>query len=528
MFKVLIVDDERHIRNGIISLMDWNGMNCEVIKDCANGLEAVEYLKGNEVDIVICDIKMPGMNGLEVAEYVKLNKQKTKVILLTAYSDFTNAQLAIKHNVSEYVVKTEFIDELPLAIEKVKKIILEQRQKENNIETLKIIINEKQENLRYKFLMDLAKDTIIDKEEIGEKLKEYDLNDKVYYVIAYESNVLHSFFNSNNSNEHKDVKVIYNFINMAFKDYEYSIIKMERNLGIIILYCNTINIQIPSIVSLCKEVNNMIKQFTNYSIKFAISEKHEDIQKLSKAYKQALKALSKVYSDKSKINIYVDEAKEHSISSGNSVEDLEAIKELISNGDIEEITKELIIIFDSFMDSGLSLEQAKTKMIILFSSCLSTFENYNIIQHNLKEQETIIYQKINESKSLQSLFEVSSFIIEYILEIAKNNENSKSLLVREVNKYIRQNYSKNISLNTIASYLHVNSSYLSRLYKKETGDTLIDALNRYRIEVAKKLLKRPSAKVSEVGSEVGIEDPAYFTHVFTKYCGCSPKEYKSK
>lgn len=120
MFKVLVVDDERHIRNGIISVIDWELIGCRIVKDCANGVEAVDYLENNEVDIVISDIKMPGMNGIELAEYINLNKDKTKVILLTAYSDFTNAHLAIKHNVSEYVVKTDFIEELPRAIEKVK------------------------------------------------------------------------------------------------------------------------------------------------------------------------------------------------------------------------------------------------------------------------------------------------------------------------------------------------------------------------------------------------------------------------
>lgn len=526
MFKILIVDDERHIRNGIISIIDWNSMECEVIKDCANGLEAVEYLKSSEVDIVICDIKMPGMNGLEVAEYVKLNIPKTKVILLTAYSDFNNAQLAIKHNVSEYVVKTEFIDELPSAIEKVKKAIIEQREKENNVEVLRMILNEKQQDLKYKFFTELAEDMLTDKEEIKEKLQEYKLHNKSYCVINYETTLLTSFFSSEYNHEYRDIKVINNFINMVFKDYEYNIVKMHRNLGMIILYWNDTNLQVSKVEILLKDVNNMVNQFTNYSIKFSISDKHEGVENLSKAYKEALLALSKVYSSNAKF--YLNTYKKQDDILTNNSESVEDLKSLMNYGSLEEIEKSLVNIFKSFSNSSLSLEQVKTKMILLFSASLAAFENYNIVQHNLKEQETIIYQKINESKSLQSIFEVSLFIAEHILDISKNNESSKSLIVREANKYIRENYNKNISLNTIAGYLHVNNSYLSRLYKKETGDTLVEALNRYRIEIAKKLLKRPSSKIFEVGIEVGIEDPAYFTHVFTKYCGCSPKEYKSK
>ena len=85
-----------------------------------------------------------------------------------------------------------------------------------------------------------------------------------------------------------------------------------------------------------------------------------------------------------------------------------------------------------------------------------------------------------------------------------------------------------IKLEEIAQILHVNSSYLSRLYKKESGDSIITALNKYRISRAKELLKSGEHLVSEVGCMVGIEDPAYFANVFTKYTGVSPKNYKTE
>lgn len=309
---------------------------------------------------------------------------------------------------------------------------------------------------------------------------------------------------------------------MVFKDYEYENIIFKKNLGLIVLYYNDEFTRQNYIENLCKEVNNMVEQFTNYSIKFALSKKYVQINKLSEAYKEALEFLSKVYENK----IYKGSKK--ASFAVKDINDIEYIKDIIISGDLEKIKKELSSIFDSFNKANLSLEQAKTKIIVQFSSYLSTFQNNNIANKDLKEQETIMYKKVNESKSMQTLFETSYFIVEYILDIVKNSESNKSLLVREANKYIRENYNNNINLNIIANHLHVNSSYLSRLYKKETGDTLIDALNRYRIEIAKKLLKRPSVKIFEVGSQVGIDDPAYFTHVFTKYCGCSPKEYKLK
>ena len=93
---------------------------------------------------------------------------------------------------------------------------------------------------------------------------------------------------------------------------------------------------------------------------------------------------------------------------------------------------------------------------------------------------------------------------------------------------IERSYQRKLSLKDISRELFVNSSYLSRVYKKETGNTVTDAINRFRIKKAKEMLETGQYKVYEVGKMVGIEDPAYFTHVFLKYEGESPSDYMNK
>ncbi|MNI32297.1 HTH-type transcriptional regulator YesS [compost metagenome] len=106
------------------------------------------------------------------------------------------------------------------------------------------------------------------------------------------------------------------------------------------------------------------------------------------------------------------------------------------------------------------------------------------------------------------------------------NDKQPNYIVIECQKYIKEHYNQSLNLQIIADHIHINSSYLSRLYKKVTSESIIDAINKYRIEMAKKLLRNPASKVFEVAEAVGIETPAYFTHVFSKYTGMSPKEYK--
>ena len=93
------------MRKGISNFMDWDSIGCEVAGTASDGLEAIQFLRHNHVDIVITDIKMPEADGLAVAKFVFENLPDVKVILLTGYADFKYAQTAIQYNVSDFILK---------------------------------------------------------------------------------------------------------------------------------------------------------------------------------------------------------------------------------------------------------------------------------------------------------------------------------------------------------------------------------------------------------------------------------------
>ncbi len=102
--KLLVADDERTIRNGLLSL-PWESIGIQQVYQAENGLTAKEILKEEKIDIIISDIKMPGLSGLELAEYIKECAMDTAVILLTGYSDFEFARRALRNEVFDYMLK---------------------------------------------------------------------------------------------------------------------------------------------------------------------------------------------------------------------------------------------------------------------------------------------------------------------------------------------------------------------------------------------------------------------------------------
>ncbi|MFQ7549237.1 MAG: response regulator [Blautia marasmi] len=102
--NLLVADDEMAIRRGMLSL-PWTSIGIEEVYEAENGLQAKDILRQKRVDIIISDIKMPGLTGLELAEYVKEYDLDTAVILLTGFSDFSYAQKAIRNEVFDYMLK---------------------------------------------------------------------------------------------------------------------------------------------------------------------------------------------------------------------------------------------------------------------------------------------------------------------------------------------------------------------------------------------------------------------------------------
>lgn len=100
-------------------------------------------------------------------------------------------------------------------------------------------------------------------------------------------------------------------------------------------------------------------------------------------------------------------------------------------------------------------------------------------------------------------------------------------LYDQIREYIEKNYSKKITLNDIAEELHANSSYLSRLYKKESGQNLFDVILKKRVDKAKEYMETTDKKIYEISQAVGFDDTGYFSRIFKRYTGVSPKEYQS-
>lgn len=453
VYRIMLADDEPIMRKALLTLANWQELECEVVYTASNGEEVIENLENAAPDILVTDIRMPGKNGIELAKYIWEENLPIKVIVLTGYADFSYAQAALKYNVVDYVIKEGVFDGLVEAIEKAKKSIVNARR----------LPEEEGTQLRTEnFLKAVFDGSLYEPQEIREMYERtgFLLGEEGYVILALR-------FRGGDENKKRGGKTIYesltNFLFMVFGEKMSGAVPVERDTFALVISCGD---RRESIMHQCSQIIDMMDNFMKLYAYIGVSGLHSEIVELKSAFEEALEALEYSFiNEESKINFY---------------QEREPVEEAVS----AEVSKRL-----KLLDSEIANGNAEAARRI--------FEEILDIQKKEK---------------------CSAYLI----------RNTKRLLIQECEKFIEENYDKNIIVADVAKYVGASPSYLSRVFKEMTGQTIIATLNQKKLDKAKEYLENTDMKIYEIAEALGFEHTTYFSHFFKKYAKVSPKDYKGE
>ena len=169
MYKIIIVDDEAIVREGIKKRLDWAALGFTVIGDAANGQEALAIAEKNWPDVILTDIRMPVMDGIELTRIVTERMPATKVLILTGHEEFEYAHQSIRFGVLDYILKPVSASELSEIMVKVKEMLDDKVNNELELENLKNQVKQSLPILRDRFLNDLVFTTLSEAEINAQK-----------------------------------------------------------------------------------------------------------------------------------------------------------------------------------------------------------------------------------------------------------------------------------------------------------------------------------------------------------------------
>jgi two-component system response regulator YesN len=513
MITVVIVEDEKISRNGLTQIINWESLDMKIVGLAENGIDGLELVKKNSVDLILTDIRMPFMDGLEFIEAAQKINPDTLFIIITGYEDFSYAKRAITLGVHEYLLKPINIGELLKSLQKVsnnpkKKTnqipdwITSQNINQFKSDIFKNIVNE---NKNYKVLLERAK-------YIG-----IDLTGPLYQVLIIKID----YYYSKNIDITEEV-FIEKIAHILTGNTKFSIFKSNQNVFFVLL--NHIESEILKTTILCREIKDYFYRFGK-PVTLYLGSVVNGVDNIGQSYREAQVAFSLRFSFSTNQIIHYSsdiKIKKH-IDYLNHKEQEEYINHLINKDKIG--MKELIHRIINHAKENLFTDHNIKELCNLLIT-LAVGKIYEMrISIELPDFNLEMFEKYDD------IDEIFRWILEFLYQLMyqiKNNKVTNNDIVMAVIRYIELNYHKDIGLGEIARACHITPNYLSNLYKAHVGENIIETLNKKRVEKAKKLISTGKYKIKEISKLVGYNSEKSLIYNFKHYTGNTPRDYKYK
>ena len=541
MVKVFLVEDEVVMRNGIKNNIPWEQEGFQFAGEASDGELAYPLIKKEKPDILITDIRMPFMDGLELSRLVKKELPKIKIIILSGYNEFDYAKEAINIGVTEYLLKPISSAKLLEAVKKVAHLVEKEQE---------------QEKLRQRYQKEMEEDILMQKHRLwnalaynkistanlleqGQKLG-MDFTASAYIVFLFkvmqdEDPVVYA----------PDVLEVSEKVEELALGWE-QVLDFDRSPeGWAFLVKGQSDEDAKAILEICRrQLCELLEAYPMVKYYGGIGNVVHRIGDITKSYLEASKAFAgRFFTSESKLMEYKDLVDSRALQEDkidisqmrSKKSERELVEKFLKSGALEEVGSFIEKYFQNIGESNLqSLLFRQYTIMDLFFSVTDFLKSMDMDLEALPEKCRDINEIIAAASSREPDFETVHKLIQDLfssaMELRDGHAKKKySVLIEEAKTFIQNNYKReDMSLNTVAAQVNISPSYFSTIFSGETGQTFVEYLTSVRLEKAKELLMCSSLRTAEIGYEVGYRDSHYFSYIFKKVVGCSPKEFKSR
>ena len=531
MYSVFLVEDEIVIRDGLKVSFPWEQYGFAYVGDAADGEMALPLIRQSKPDVIITDIRMPFMDGISLSKIIKKELPNTRIIIISGFDDFSYAQEAISIGVDNYILKPVTKDKLKEVMDDAKKKLDEENEKDRYLEQFKAESQEYEQFARVRFFNKLVSGTM-SVSDIYEESEDLGL-----FLDAPNYNlVLMDFSPMNNGSVTAPVYSKYMArLSEQLMQYlkccpEYIVFHTSMDTYAIIVKGDTTTIQdlttnlIENVERRCMVYEDDINWYLAQS--GCISRFSE----FQKANAIARKRLSCRYMNPSG-HIFTDS-------------DVEAIANNIDQDESIAIDKRLVMLFlenaeeseiDGFLDNIINnqtRQALKSKLfcryfaMTMYMCVCDYYKKLGIDEDDEFSNTRSLVENVDGGEVVNVVKDMfAAAIAKRQNEVGKRSKSQLSEAIQYVDKHYTD---AGLSLNEVAEKVNISPSYLSAMFSKENKTTFVEYVTAKRMNQAKKMLTTTNEKTQFIAEQVGYKDPHYFSYIFKKTYGLSPKEYRVK
>ncbi|QNM04646.1 response regulator transcription factor [Qiania dongpingensis] len=529
MLTVLISDDEPDVCQLIAHLIDWPAMGLELAGIAVNGLDCLDKIKRFRPDIVITDIRMPGLDGLNLIRQVHENGLRPYFIIISGYRHFQYAQQAIRYEVEDYLLKPIGKAELTYCLENIVRKIRANQEKACAAEEKELLFKESRQRLQGHLVT-----VLLHRPGACGSMDIRSLNE-TFHTAFQEGEFLAVCMQASGAKgvtEEELASVLKYAENTAIRMLAEQRLKNVlavdgfRLFGIVNCNAGEGAAARMALGTAYRTALAYIKDRKDIALSCAISRGGKEPEEFTRMLKEAGEGVD--------YQLVWDPGRAVDMEqvSGSSM-DMEEICPLPVKRDIENTAAALDI---DKMCRGVDLvfrefrkwEAGNPRMLFEFCRYLE-----DAIRKSLENSK--ICEKIPPgilcSGGVSDLTEMNRSVKEQIGELfghlIQESESNGNRSVRTAKQYISEHFMKPVRLSEVAELVHMNAAYFSTVFKKETGESFSDYVTGQRMEAAKRFLRGSDLPISVIAEKVGYTETAYFSRLFTKVVGIKPSQYRN-
>ncbi len=535
MIKVFLVEDDSIAREDLRDNIMWQQHGYQLVGEAEDGEMALPLIRKAKPDVLVTDIKMPFMDGLALSEIVRQEFPLMKIIVISALAEFEYARRAIRIGVEQYLQKPATRSAIQKALQEVREKIEKERAREDSLEKAR------QELLEYgqfskRIFFEKVFEGQLSVREIYEEAQGLSLEmDASGYNLVMAS--LWEAGTAGRGGASRLVAGKREELTRYFQRYpEYVIFRWNLNTYGILLKGE--EAQMEELKEKC--VENIVR----------ICSGHEEEMDWCCAAGEPVGRLSLLPQVYSKVNHMMSyrylKPGEHILTMENidAVSGMEGEKSLehadIAKADPEVVrnflmrgqAEEIVPFVEGYLESqadALKYRRFCDYLVLSFRfTAISFMEKFGYGQDELLRDthEGKIWDGVMRPEEIAAYMQE---LLRQAIELRDKAADSRSgRMLRKAVAYIEENFTKeSLSLHEVSRAAEVSANYFSAAFRQEMGMTFTEYVTEKRMEKAKQLLRQTRKPSGDIAAEVGYKDPHYFSFVFRKTQGCTPREYRN-
>lgn len=503
--KILIVDDEFIMRQGIKHMIDWEQEGFQVIGEASSAQEALEVIENNTPHIIISDIVMPQIDGIEFTKIIQHKYPDIRILILSSYSDFEYVRSSFQNGAVDYVLKptlnpSDFLETLKKIARNISNIDLSSKNEININHLLNRLMLGFDSNIDLEYLNNLF---------IHPSFCLFGINTRKICT-----------------NHEKRQQMINNFISeVDAQDFQEEVIQLVNiENDIVILVVNFMNENYQNVVNKLTEISNKVSAKIHKAF-FVLSKEFYSVSNIKEVYETDFLLLTQQYFYNKNINLLSSKnfKKPTPIDKFNFKGFSESVSILQVSKAFETLTE---YVHEAITNKSLTEFEIKTLMQNCFYNVISTLEYLNSDSISSSSLKQDCFNKIENSKYAEDLLIEYESMLKSFNEIVDNHQsNINSHMINKIIQYISEHYDEQLTLSYVSKLFNFNYYYLSSYFSSHNEEGFNEFLNKIRIKKACEFLKQ-DISISDISSMVGYSDQSYFCKVFKKFTGVTPSNFR--